>query len=583
MAVVVGADAAVAEYAWKEWGIQGLVLLSFTLQVVLLILAEFRRSTDSGVLRLFLWSAYLLADATAIYVLGHMSVTGRSPEHKLVAFWAPFLLLHLGGQDNITAYAIEDNRLWLRHLQTFAVQVAAAAYVLYQSSILREAAVLMLVVGAMKYGERVWTLRCADRSPSGGNYRSFEPAHSFLSYSFDTVVSLATPPTGVRDTEALLVTAHLTLDVAKELFKGRLPYGVSYGHVVELPGEEVYKVVEMQLSLMHDALYTKLQVTRSWYGLCIRAFTVPSTAVALLLFHLHHRLSSAGDDRVDIAVTYILLVGAVVLEAMGMLRAVFSSWMCALLATRCRTGALASVRRLVRAADWRRQHWSGSMGQLNLLELHARSRASRSSRIARCIGVEDTWNTLWHTSSTRVSSCTKELLLKQLLKSKVVPKASPDHILNSRGRAALKGCGLHDSTRPWPGPSTTTMAAVSWARASSPGTSPQISTSDGTARMRGEKRRATTTLRQQPRRSPTTCCSSSPPARRCCLRPPAATPSSRHALACRASRAAQPRTSPACSNVTVTHSTKGRLSSSSTTLLFQLQEIKADPLTTTRR
>ena len=118
---------AVLKNAWKHWGLQALVLLSFTLQVVLLVLAEFRRRIDSGVLRLFVWSAYMLADATAIYVLGHMSVTSStSGEHELMALWAPFLLLHLGGQDNITAYAIEDNRLWLRHLQTLAVQVAAA-------------------------------------------------------------------------------------------------------------------------------------------------------------------------------------------------------------------------------------------------------------------------------------------------------------------------------------------------------------------------------------------------------------------------------------------------------------------------
>jgi hypothetical protein len=93
---------------WKEWGLQALVLLSFTLQVVLLILSEFRRSMDSGMLRAFLWPSYMLADSTAIYVLGHLSVTSRSPEHQVMAFWAPFLLLHLGGQDNITAYAIED-------------------------------------------------------------------------------------------------------------------------------------------------------------------------------------------------------------------------------------------------------------------------------------------------------------------------------------------------------------------------------------------------------------------------------------------------------------------------------------------
>jgi amino acid transporter len=86
------------------------------------------------VLRFFIWSAFMLADAMAIYVLGHISVTSTSPEQELTAFWAPFLLLHLGGQDNITAYAIEDNKLWLRHLQTFTMQVAAAAYVLYGES-----------------------------------------------------------------------------------------------------------------------------------------------------------------------------------------------------------------------------------------------------------------------------------------------------------------------------------------------------------------------------------------------------------------------------------------------------------------
>ena len=118
--------AGVVAHAWNEWGIRSLVLLSFALQVSLLILAEFRRRINSSVVRLSVWSAYMLADATAIYALGHMSITSRSAEHQLMALWAPLLLLHLGGQDNITAYAIEDNRLWLRHLQTLAVQVAAA-------------------------------------------------------------------------------------------------------------------------------------------------------------------------------------------------------------------------------------------------------------------------------------------------------------------------------------------------------------------------------------------------------------------------------------------------------------------------
>jgi hypothetical protein len=50
---------------WNEWAIQILVLLSFTLQLVLLF-AGIRRSKASAVLRLLLWLAYQLADSTAL-------------------------------------------------------------------------------------------------------------------------------------------------------------------------------------------------------------------------------------------------------------------------------------------------------------------------------------------------------------------------------------------------------------------------------------------------------------------------------------------------------------------------------------
>jgi hypothetical protein len=64
------------------------------------------------VLTILLWLAYLMADYTAIYALGHMSIRmSRSDHHQLVPFWAPFLLLHLGGPDTITAYAFQDNQL----------------------------------------------------------------------------------------------------------------------------------------------------------------------------------------------------------------------------------------------------------------------------------------------------------------------------------------------------------------------------------------------------------------------------------------------------------------------------------------
>ncbi|KAI4969524.1 hypothetical protein ZWY2020_000438 [Hordeum vulgare] len=123
-----------------------------------------RRRNISIIPRTLLWLAYLLADSIAIYILGHMSFYGKSHGHQqLMAFWAPFLLVHLGGQDNITAYSIEDSQLWPRHLLTFVVQIVGVAYVLYKhvagSWTLVIAAALIFVSGVLKYGERVWALK----------------------------------------------------------------------------------------------------------------------------------------------------------------------------------------------------------------------------------------------------------------------------------------------------------------------------------------------------------------------------------------------------------------------------------------
>lgn len=148
-------------HLWNRWEIQILVILSLGLQVCLLLFAGIRRRKPSVLLRFPLWLAYLTADTTANYALGHLSLSGAVRQHKLVAFWAPFLLLHLGGPDNITAYALQDNQLWLRHLQNLVVQVLGAGYILYKHTIasgevtiLLLPTILMFIVGLVKYGER---------------------------------------------------------------------------------------------------------------------------------------------------------------------------------------------------------------------------------------------------------------------------------------------------------------------------------------------------------------------------------------------------------------------------------------------
>ena len=108
---------------WDAWHLRGLIILSLFLQAFLVSFASQRRRSKSTFIVFFIWSAYLLADWVAAVAIGVITQTqtetcdqppGDSGD-DLLAFWASFLMLHLGGPDTITSYALEDNDLWLRH------------------------------------------------------------------------------------------------------------------------------------------------------------------------------------------------------------------------------------------------------------------------------------------------------------------------------------------------------------------------------------------------------------------------------------------------------------------------------------
>jgi len=66
---------------WNEWATKILVLLSLTLQVVLLLLAGIRCREASPTPKFILWLAYQLSDSTAIYTIGHPSLSNVLVKH----------------------------------------------------------------------------------------------------------------------------------------------------------------------------------------------------------------------------------------------------------------------------------------------------------------------------------------------------------------------------------------------------------------------------------------------------------------------------------------------------------------------
>nr|GEZ62010.1 uncharacterized protein [Tanacetum cinerariifolium] len=120
---------------WEAWDLRGFIILSLSLKTFLILFAPIRKRKITKWIIMPLWSAYLLADWAAKFVVGMGNTNDVSvkkgdtiPKENvaLLAFWVPFLLVHLGGPDTITAFALKDNELWLGHLLGLVVQRVAA-------------------------------------------------------------------------------------------------------------------------------------------------------------------------------------------------------------------------------------------------------------------------------------------------------------------------------------------------------------------------------------------------------------------------------------------------------------------------
>jgi hypothetical protein len=156
-----------AVHWWQESQLRVLVLTSMAIQFLLFYFSLLRSLAIPGWFRFVLWLAYHAGDAVPIYGLAtlfnrHKEATegggggGGSSNTLLEVVWAPVLLIHLGGQDGVTAYNIEDNELWSRHLLTAVSQVTVVFYIFCKSwppggdKMLLLAAILLLVVGVVK-------------------------------------------------------------------------------------------------------------------------------------------------------------------------------------------------------------------------------------------------------------------------------------------------------------------------------------------------------------------------------------------------------------------------------------------------
>ncbi|CAL5082827.1 unnamed protein product [Urochloa decumbens] len=158
---------------WEDSQLRALVLSSAFLHLFLFLTATTRALRIYSWFRLCIWLAYLGSDAAAIYALATLfnrhtaGAAATRTRSTLELLWAPVLLIHLGGPVSISAYNMEDNELWRRHILTLLSQVSVALYVFCKfwppdgEKLLLWAAVLLFVLGIIKFSVKPLALRSA--------------------------------------------------------------------------------------------------------------------------------------------------------------------------------------------------------------------------------------------------------------------------------------------------------------------------------------------------------------------------------------------------------------------------------------
>ncbi|KAK6263396.1 hypothetical protein QUC31_009212 [Theobroma cacao] len=429
---------------WEKWNIRGTILFSLSMQTYLILFAPYRKCTRNKLLIIVIWSAYLLADAAANFTVGLISnrqggdtKSGSKENNALVAFWAPFLLLHLGGPDTITAFALEDNELWLRHLLGLGFQAVATLYVFVQSipNKLWISTTLMFVAGTIKYVERTRALYLAslDRfrdsmlkeADPGPNYAKLMEEYAFKRENKlpAQIIMVSEPDKEARATDVPVKKGWLNdLEVVHYAYKYFL---IFKGLVVDLifsfrernesreffkerEADDALRVIEVELNFIYEVLYTKVEVVHSIWGYIFRGIAFGSVLAALGLFHF--KTDRHEFNEFDVGITYTLLLGAIALDVIALLMLIFSDWTFATIKDPdSNSGIIAMIFKgflWLKRPRWRRhpcktanpkletthyvlatpivvRRWSGSLSSYNLVSYCLKSHSSRIHKFTR--------------------------------------------------------------------------------------------------------------------------------------------------------------------------------------------------------
>ncbi|XVE48764.1 hypothetical protein DITRI_Ditri01bG0028600 [Diplodiscus trichospermus] len=452
-----------------------MVIVSLTLQFVLVITGNLRRGYIGKALpyvAMIVWFVYMSADWVATVALSTLLRGKVNLDHAFVVFWTPFLLWHLGSPRNITAYSLEDNDMWLRHLFGMVFRVLEAIYICIKfrsdtvksrsDTVLNILAVPIFFTGVFKYGERIWALRSASEKQLMKSVCSYEGNASGDQLNLSEkrkIIRIGLPESTIshcfegRDNSyqlKLLREAYSSFIIFRPLFLG-LRFGLSqkfYDDMVYLKSksaEQAFQLVGTELKYLYDLLFTKVPIYQPKRSLYLRVFCLLSAVSSLIAFSA---MEKSLHPKVDIFITYLLLLGAICLDGYSFIMQALSTWTMILLPS-----PKNKVQKLYSMAVASRMHCIEgkmairSMAQHDLINYYVKANTNKIPEAVKAIDTGNVLQKYVHTNWKTVDSELKQFIYSHLEKNRgnLGEKFEPEELeklLNGKGENILAEAGI---------------------------------------------------------------------------------------------------------------------------------------------
>ncbi|KAK9280396.1 hypothetical protein L1049_014085 [Liquidambar formosana] len=288
-------------------------------------------------------------------------------------------------------------------------------------------AIPVFIAGIIKYGERTWVLRSAstkqfrdsllpDPDP-GPDYaklmEEISQSGSFMSVPSAPICYF--PRTGSN--AFCLDEANILFGKLKKLYAGLILsfHEITVTSSIMSTSTEAFKRIEVELGFLYDVLYTKATIIYSRVGIFLRSVTLLSSISTLVAFSLV--IDKNAYSNIDVTITYLLLVGTILVEIYAVFVILFSDWAMLWLIkhkkpwTNSIYEAVSSSRRVLTNDDNR---WSGSMAQFNLISFCLKDKPTKRDSVLKLFGIYEMLEKHQHKTFEDVNIELKDLIFQRI-------------------------------------------------------------------------------------------------------------------------------------------------------------------------